>query len=98
MAALFLDCDATAAEAGDPACEICERGMRFCTTRQFVQGAMLEIVFECGEWAKRLRAEGVVVDCAREPSGRWVTTLLFLEISRELRASLGMVFSKLSFE
>ena len=75
--------------------------MRFYTERHFVPGAVLEVTFECGDWGElgsSLRAEGTVVECAPDPQGRWVTTLLFLEISQELRASLGMVFSKLSFE
>ena len=71
--------------------------MRFCDSRQFVPGAVLEITLECGK-KDPLRAEGVVVECAPASEGLFLTTLLFLEISAELRASLGMVFSKLSFE
>ena len=94
MAVLFPD----PVDAADAACEICERGMRLCTERQFVPGAVLEITFACDSWSDPLRAEGTVVECTPDSAGRWVTTLLFLEISRELRASLGMVYSKLSFE
>ena len=96
--ALFLDYGADAVDGETAACEICERGMRFRSPWQFELGAVLHIAFafEDGS-ARRIEAEGLVVDCVKDEPGIYQTTLAFLETPRQLRDCLGKVSSRLRF-
>ena len=94
--ALFLDYGADAVDGETAACEICERGMRFRAPWRFDLGAMLNIAFALNDGdARRIEAEGYVVDCAKDETGTYQTTLAFLETPQQLRESLGKVSSRL---
>lgn len=94
--ALFLDYGADAVDGETAACEICERGMRFCAPWRFDLGAMLNIAFAFKEGdSRRIEAEGLVVDCAKDETGIYQTTLAFLEPPRQLRECLSEVSSSL---
>ena len=95
---LFLDYGVDAVDGRDAACEICERGMRFKAQWQFAIGAVLHIAFafEDGD-PRRIEAEGLVIECTPGEDKGFQTTLAFLEMPQELRASLGKVSHRLQF-
>ncbi len=94
--ALFLDYGADAIDGETAACEICERGMRFRAPWRFDLGAMLNIAFAFKDGdSRRIEAEGLVVDCAKDETGIYQTTLAFLEAPRQLRECLGKVSCRL---
>lgn len=85
-----------AVDAEDAACEVCERGMRFKAPWRFEIGAVLHIAFAIQDGTPcRVEAEGLVVDCVPGREREYQTTLLFVETSQELRASLGKVSHQL---
>ena len=95
---IYLDYGADAVCGEDAACEICERGMRFCSQWRFEVGSVLQVAFAFDDPAQKpLEAEGLVVDCCRMGEREYLTTLAFVEISQPLRASLGQVSKKLRF-
>lgn len=96
---IYLDYGADAVSGEDAACEICERGMRFCSQWRFEVGSVLQVGFAFDDTAQKpLEAEGLVVDCCRTGEREYLTTLAFVELSPALRASLGQVSKKLRFE
>ncbi len=100
---IYLDYGVDAAAAEDTACEVCERGMRFCARWHFEVGTLLSVAFTFEEMGvpQRVEAEGVVVECGREPDvasrcSCYRTTLAFLETPPALRSRLGNVSARLS--
>ena len=70
--------------------------MRFCAQWRFEIGSVLQIAFAIDEASpRRIDVEGLVVECCRQAPREYVTTLAFLEISQELRDSLGQVSNRL---
>ena len=95
---IYLDYGADAVDAADAACEICERGMRFCSHWQFTVGSLLHIAFAVDEGSPcRIELEGCVVECLATGSSAYLTTLAFVEMPPELRAMLGKVSPRLAF-
>ena len=95
---IFLDYGADAVTAEDAACEICERGMRFCSQWQFAVGAVLHISFAFDEGTPcRIDVEGLVVECLAKAENEYCTTLSFVDPPCELRAYLGKVSTRLEF-
>ena len=97
---IFLDYGADAIDAVDAACEICERGMRFCSQWQFTLGSVLHIAFAFeGGSPCRIEVEGLVIESIAVGAGckEHLTTLAFVELPRELRALLGKVSTRLAF-
>jgi|GEM_PF-4339628 len=96
--AIYLDYGADGAAGEDAACEVCARGMRFRSRWQFDLSAVLHIAFAFhDEEADRFEAEGIVVECNRDGDGRYLTTLAFVEVPKDLRAALGKVSARLVF-
>ena len=95
---IYLDYGADAVNAADAACEICERGMRFCSPWQFTIGSLLHIAFAFEDGSPcRIEVEGCVVECCNTGGKEHLTTLAFVELPQELRAMLGKVSHRLSF-
>ena len=95
---IYLDYGADAIDPADAACELCERGMRFCSPWQFTVGSLLHICFAFEEEAPcRIEVEGCVVECLCTGDKEHLTTLAFVEMPGELRAMLGKVFPRLAF-
>jgi len=95
---IFLDYGADAVDAADAACEICERGMRFCSPWQFTVGSLLHIAFAVDEGSPcRIEVEGCVVECLATGGKDHLTTLAFVEMPPELREMLGKVSPRLAF-
>ena len=95
---IYLDYGADAVSADDAACEICERGMRFSAQWHFEVGSVLQIAFAFDDdTLGRFEAEGLVVECCRTGEKEYLSTLAFVEISQELRDSLGQVSRRLRF-
>ena len=95
---IYLDYGADAVSADDAACEICERGMRFSSQWQFEVSSVLQIAFAFeGDAERHIEAEGLVVECCRTGEKEYLTTLAFVEISQQLRDSLGQVSQRLRF-
>ena len=94
---LFLDYGADAVDGEDAACEICERGMRFKAPWQFQIGAVLHIAFALDDSPCRIEVEGLVVECLETGVREKQTTLAFVDVPQELRASLGKVSTRLEF-
>lgn len=70
---------------------VSERGMSFQSRWQFPIGT--ELAVSCAwpgadQQPTRLTLQGAVVGCAPNPAGGYDTTLLFLELPDELKASL----------
>lgn len=95
---IFLDYGADAVAGEDAACEICERGMRFTAQWRFTIGTMLQVAFAFEDGAaRRIEAEGLVIECCQVAQHEFLTTLAFVEIPQELRESLGKVSNRLEF-
>jgi hypothetical protein len=95
---IYLDYGTDAVTAEDAACEICERGMRFNSHWQFEIGSVLQIAFAFeNDPRRRIEAEGLVIECCRTGEREYLSTLAFVDISKELRDSLGQVSRRLHF-
>ena len=93
---IFLDYGVDGAASEDAVCELCERGMRFRSRWQFESGKVLSVAFSFGEDApRRVEAEGVVIECTQLGCRSYLTTLAFLEVPADLRATLGEVSLRL---
>lgn len=80
----------------DTGCEVCERGMRFYSPWRFEVGSLMRVAFAIeGSPMVRIETEGMVAECARQEPRRYLTTLAFVEVPRELRANLGKVSARL---
>jgi len=93
---IFLEYGLDGTAGDDAACEVCERGMRFCARWQFEVGTLLNIAFtfeQPGE--ERVEAEGVVVECSPSGPRNYRTTLAFVDPPRGLRSQLGKVSARL---
>lgn len=87
---LFLECGADA-DAPSGGVDISERGMRFESRWQFTIGTQLSVALHHMHprlGLSRVTIEGIVVWCESKASGRYESTLLFLELPDELRPSL----------
>ena len=95
---IYLDYGADAVDAADAACELCERGMRFCSPWQFTVGSLLHIAFAIEDCSpSRIEVEGCVVECLATGDRGHLTTLAFVEMPPELRDILGKVSPHLAF-
>lgn len=95
---IFLDYGVDAVDAEDAACEICERGMRFKSPWRFTPGSVLRIAFALDDGApRRIEADACVAECRAGEGREYETTLAFVEMPQELRASLGKVSTRLEF-
>ena len=95
---IYLDYGADAIDGADADCELCERGMRFCSPWQFTVGSLLHIAFALEEGApRRIEVDGCVVECLATGGKAHLTTLAFVEMPGELREMLGKVAPRLAF-
>ena len=93
ISSLYLDYGTDAQTCEEDAVEVSERGIVLRSRWQFEIGTQLSVSFVSPHprlGATRLTAEGIVVWCepCRDRGSDWESTLLFLELPDELRASL----------
>ena len=95
---IYLEYGADEATCDDREFEICENGMSFQARWQFDEGTAFRVAFsyiEEGGNARRISAEGLVVDCEQKCPHCYTVTMLFLNLSDELRLAIRDVSGRL---
>lgn len=95
---IYLEYGADESTCEDQEFEICENGMRFQTRWQFEEGTVFRVAFSSFEGrgnARCISAEGLVVDCEPICPRCYKVTMLFLNVSDELRAAIRDVSGRL---
>ena len=89
-ASIHLDYGADSSDFNVADLHICEQGLRMKTRWHFEPGAELSVNFQIGDHqgqcpCRMLRTEGVVVDCQRDSRDEYLVTVVFLEVTEDIR-------------
>lgn len=94
---IIFDYGADSSECDASTIHLCKRGMGFSSRWQFDLGTKLAVVVSCVDRAnqpRRVKLEGIVVECRRCDSDEYQTTMLFDEIPECFEDELAAVATR----